>query len=88
MKDLLENIESEVEGKLAAGGEPPWARESYDRLLSAVEAVIAGMDATIDLEDSLRLAARQETDPQQAGCSSLPNIVQLRPGTVRPLLPM
>ncbi|MGB1219945.1 MAG: hypothetical protein ACPG43_00325 [Alcanivoracaceae bacterium] len=88
MKKLLFDLRSEAENKLNAGCEPPWSRQSYSDLISAIDRVAAGLDATIDLEDLQRAEAPLESGGQPLAETHQPEIAQLRPAVLRVQMPM
>lgn len=58
MKADLERVRDLALERLATGSEPPWVWYQLMKLREASEALIAGMDATQPMEDSLRSARR------------------------------
>lgn len=53
MRAELERVREWTDAKLATGEEPPWAWYQYMKLRETLDAILAGMDATMPLpEDS------------------------------------
>lgn len=55
MKELLIELRNKAQAKIDSGQEPPWARDQYLKLIDNIDAIIRGMNSTIDLEDLQQL---------------------------------
>lgn len=84
----LQKVLKWAQEKGADESQPPWACETYDSLIKAIQSVVAGRDSTITMEDSLLLDKQQAHVRQQADCIDRTNIVPLHPRTVRVQMPM
>ena len=56
MKKHLLKLRKIAIAKLATNEEPPWARENYRQLVTAIDVILNGLDATMSLEDSQQSA--------------------------------
>ncbi|MEQ9151587.1 MAG: hypothetical protein RLO06_08830 [Parvibaculum sp.] len=52
MRDELETVREWADAKIKAGEEPPWAWFQYMKLRETLDQILAGMDATVTLQDS------------------------------------
>lgn len=59
MRNELEAVRAWASDRLATGDEPPWAWYQYMKLREALDAIIAGMDATTT-ENLPQSASRSE----------------------------
>jgi hypothetical protein len=58
----LQRVRDWADSKIATGEEPPWAWYQYMKLRETMDAILAGMDATMpQTESSPREASRRET---------------------------
>jgi len=68
----LERIRAWAKEKLQGGNEPPWSWYQYMKLVETVDAILAGMAATVTMDSSQRSDERADvhlrlvgsTDPQ------------------------
>lgn len=72
MREELVKIQAWAQAKIEAGQEPPWAWKTYKDLIEAIDQILASQDATITLEDSLRLQDLSACAPQPSA-----NIVRI-----------
>jgi hypothetical protein len=84
----LQDVLIWAENKEADSSQPPWARDTYEKLIDALRAVIRGRDCTITLEDSLLLEKHLEIVPQQLAYKDQTNIVRLHPRYVKVQMPI
>ncbi len=87
-RDELQKVRDWVDGKLAAGQEPPWAWFQYMKLRETLDQILAGTAATTT-ENSPQSEERPGAHLRLVGATCLPNSVQSRcdpVGTVQ--LPM
>jgi len=77
-----------AQAKLDSNQEPPWAWDQYTKLVATITSILEGRAATISMEDSLLLAARQDNEhPPHSRIVSI-ETVRLRRGLADPILPM
>ena len=57
MKAELERVRDWAQGKIQGGNEPPWAWYQYMKLIETVDAILAGMAATVTMESSPQSAS-------------------------------
>ena len=60
MRDELTTVLAWARAKIEAGHEPPWAWYQYMKLAETIEAILAGMDATVTMGSSPQSDQRQE----------------------------
>jgi hypothetical protein len=60
MRDELTKVRAWAKAKLDAGQEPPWAWYQYMKLVETIDAILAGMDATIPMGSSPQSDQRLE----------------------------
>jgi hypothetical protein len=60
MRSELERIREWAREKVQGGSEPPWAWYQYMKLIETTDAILAGMAATVTLEDSRRAEPHPE----------------------------
>lgn len=51
MRDELERLREWADAKVQGGSEPPWAWYQYMKLIETADAILAGMDATVTMEN-------------------------------------
>lgn len=54
MQDELMKVRDWAKSKLQGGSEPPWAWYQYMKLVETCDAILAGMDASTTMENSLQ----------------------------------
>jgi hypothetical protein len=88
MKKQLTELRALAQAKIATGQEPPWAWFQYMKLIEVADAILGGQACVTTMESSRQSESHPETHrpPPAAMCS--PNIVQLRPDSLRPQMPM
>ena len=59
MKTELERVRLLANEKLQGGSEPPWSWYQYMKLVEACDAILAGMDATVTMENSPQSETQQ-----------------------------
>ena len=93
--DIIEPIDKDLQNiliwakeKRADESQPPWACDSYDNLISAIQSIVAGRESTITMEDAQLLDKQLAHDRQQVDRNDRTNITPLQPRTVRVQMPI
>jgi hypothetical protein len=85
-KDLL-RIQSWAKEKIAQGNEPPWAWYQYMKLIETVQALTAGMAATVTKESSPQSDSRPGAHLRLVDSTDQPDNAPHRPAGLPIQLP-
>jgi hypothetical protein len=69
MKGDLERLRDWAREKIQGGSEPPWAWYQYMKLIETCDAILAGMAATVTLEDSRQSEPHSGTHLRLVDCT-------------------
>lgn len=89
-REHIEQVRAWAHEKIATGEEPPWAWYQYMKLRETLDAILAGMDATItqQTESSPREAPRREKHLRLVEATCPPDTAQRRQSDEPVTLPM
>lgn len=86
-REDLERVRAWAGEKLATGDEPPWAWYQYMKLQEALDAILAGMDATRPMGNSPESEVRSGTHLRLVGATCLPDNAPRRPAATPTRMP-